>query len=86
MPRIQYKDISFVKYSGGCLPGYFEYDEQDTDLAQFYNEDAQSMQSESMVSVMDVFHNEKLVGYFAYLPSSLKFSQIKYVFAGFRSA
>ena len=77
MGEIAYENLIFAEYEGGFLPDYFEYEEKDCDLVDFYNEDAKSLQESSMAKVINVFLQDKLVAYFGYLPASLAFSQIQ---------
>lgn len=77
MRKLRFEDLDFNDYNGKTLPDYFEYENQDLDLVKFYNEDANQLHGSSMTKVIDVFHGEKLVGYFAYLPTSLNFAQIR---------
>lgn len=65
-------NLEFRMYEGGTLPASFQFEEVDQELADFYNEDALRLQKESVTRVMNVFHEGKLVAYFAYSTSEIK--------------
>jgi GNAT superfamily N-acetyltransferase len=54
------------------LPDYFQFDALDQELVDFYNEDAEKCQKESISLVKNVFYKEKLIAYFAYTSSEIK--------------
>lgn len=76
MTKISISDLRFAKYDGKQLPSYFEFDEAETDLAVFYNEDAKRLINEKLTTVIDVFWSGKLVGYFAYTISEIRKGEI----------
>ncbi|GEM_PF-2474627 len=59
-------------FCGGKLPNDFQFDLEDQELAEFYNEDAEKCQKESISLVKDVFYHGKLIAYFAYTSSEIK--------------
>ena len=76
MTVINVFDLKFAKYEGRPLPSYFKYGEIDEELVSFYNEDAKKYQNEKLTTVIDVFLDEKLVGYFAYTVSEIRKGEI----------
>ena len=72
MTDINVSDLRFFKYVGRPLPSYFKCEKTDEELASFYNEDAKKLQNEKLTTVIDVFLDEKLVGYFAYTVSEIR--------------
>ncbi len=77
MPTINFEDLQFKEYSGEDLPEYFQYNEVDSDLVEFYKEDAKRLQDESIVKVYNVYYNEKFVGFVAYTPSEIHFTSLR---------
>ncbi|MDP3975868.1 MAG: GNAT family N-acetyltransferase [bacterium] len=75
--EIESLQLYFRDYSGEILPVDFEYKEEDRDLIDFYNTDAQHYCEESISKVINVFHEEELVGYFAYAVSEINASHLQ---------
>lgn len=70
--KLNLLDLEFRVYDSGSLPPYFKYEETDQELANFYNEDAERLQKESITRVMNVFFEDRLIAYFAYATSEIK--------------
>ena len=77
MPAIRFKDLQFIEFSGEDLPDHFQYDDADSDLVEFYMNDAKRLQDESIVKVFNAFYNERFVGFVAYTPSEIHFTSLK---------
>lgn len=75
--RFSHSDLRFQPYSGEKLPDYFEYEAADKDLAEFYNEDAEKYQNESITKVINVFYGDRLVAYYAYTSSEIRKSELR---------
>ena len=71
------KELHFKEYSGEDFPEYFEYDDKEDEFVEFYKDDAKRLQDESVVQVYNVYLDEKLVGYFAYTLSEIKYTALK---------
>ena len=72
MTKLSYSELKFVSYGGNQLPSFFKYDKQDEDLVIFYNEDAEKCETESVSKIIDVYHEEKFVAYYAFATSEIK--------------
>lgn len=76
MARLTLLELEFRNYFGGKLPDYFQYETRDQELADFYNEDAEKMQEESISKVIDVFYKERLVAYYAFAASEIRYDHL----------
>jgi hypothetical protein len=59
-------DLRIEFFTGGKLPSCFEYEDTEQDLVDFYNEDAEKCQNESISKVKNIYYKERLVGYYAF--------------------
>jgi GNAT superfamily N-acetyltransferase len=69
-------DLTFRKYDGEKFPHYFEYNQIDKELVEFYQEDAGNLQTEKLTYLINVYLDEKLVAYFAYTASEMRRGEI----------
>lgn len=76
MTKLTPLDLEFKNYVSGKLPAGFLYESRDQELVDFYNEDAEKMQKESITKVIDVFYKERLIAYYAFATSEIKYEHL----------
>jgi len=69
--KVTVLDLDFRPYAEAKLPSSFKYEKRDEELVEFYNDDAKKLNRESIAKIVDVYHENKLVAYYAYSSSEI---------------
>ena len=76
MTKIDPKELSMVPFDGKKLPVYFQYDKNETFLAEFYNEQAKRLGAESITYTYKIYYKEAMIAYFSYTLGGIKAAEL----------